>query len=32
MGEGLAERYLMLDGRWTDQQLWAITTEDARPA
>ena len=27
--EGLAERYLCLDGRWTDQELWAITIEDA---
>ena len=27
--EGLAERYLRLDGRWTDQELWAITVEDA---
>ena len=26
--EGLAERYLLLAGRWTDQELWAITTED----
>jgi ribosomal-protein-alanine N-acetyltransferase len=26
--EGFAERYLLLAGRWTDQQLWAITTED----
>jgi len=26
--EGLAERYLRLAGHWTDQQLWAITTED----
>jgi ribosomal-protein-alanine N-acetyltransferase len=29
--EGLAKRYLRLDGRWTDQQLWAITIEDPRP-
>jgi ribosomal-protein-alanine N-acetyltransferase len=29
--EGLALRYLMLAGRWTDQELWAITTEDERP-
>jgi hypothetical protein len=21
-------RYLLLAGRWTDQELWAITTED----
>jgi ribosomal-protein-alanine N-acetyltransferase len=28
--EGLALRYLRLAGRWTDQELWAITTEDAR--
>ena len=27
--EGLALRYLRLAGRWTDQELWAITTEDA---
>jgi ribosomal-protein-alanine N-acetyltransferase len=27
--EGLAERYLSLDGRWTDQELWAITVDDA---
>jgi ribosomal-protein-alanine N-acetyltransferase len=27
--EGLAERYLRLDGRWTEQELWAITVEDA---
>jgi ribosomal-protein-alanine N-acetyltransferase len=27
--EGLAQRYLNLAGRWTDQELWAITTEDA---
>jgi ribosomal-protein-alanine N-acetyltransferase len=27
--EGLAERYLRLDGSWTDQELWAITVEDA---
>jgi ribosomal-protein-alanine N-acetyltransferase len=27
--EGLALRYLRLDGRWTDQELWAITVEDA---
>jgi ribosomal-protein-alanine N-acetyltransferase len=26
--EGLALRYLLLAGRWTDQELWAITTED----
>jgi len=26
--EGLALRYLRLAGRWTDQELWAITTED----
>jgi ribosomal-protein-alanine N-acetyltransferase len=26
--EGLAERYLLLAGHWTDQELWAITTED----
>ena len=26
--EGLARRYLRLAGRWTDQELWAITTED----
>jgi [ribosomal protein S5]-alanine N-acetyltransferase len=26
--EGLAERYLLLAGRWTDQELWAITVED----
>ena len=26
--EGLAERYLRLAGHWTDQELWAITTED----
>ena len=26
--EGLAERYLRLDGRWTDQELWAVTVED----
>jgi ribosomal-protein-alanine N-acetyltransferase len=26
--EGLAQRYLLLAGRWTDQELWAITTED----
>lgn len=30
--EGLALRYyLLLDGRWADQELWAITVEDARP-
>lgn len=29
--EGLALRYLCLDGRWSDQELWAITVEDARP-
>lgn len=29
--EGLALRYLLLDGRWTDQELWAITVEDAAP-
>jgi ribosomal-protein-alanine N-acetyltransferase len=29
--EGLASRYLLLAGRWTDQELWAITTEDAPP-
>jgi ribosomal-protein-alanine N-acetyltransferase len=27
--EGLAKRYLLLAGTWTDQELWAITTEDA---
>jgi [ribosomal protein S5]-alanine N-acetyltransferase len=27
--EGLARRYLRLAGLWTDQELWAITTEDA---
>jgi ribosomal-protein-alanine N-acetyltransferase len=26
--EGLALRYLRLAGRWADQELWAITTED----
>ena len=26
--EGLALRYLLLAGHWTDQELWAITTED----
>jgi ribosomal-protein-alanine N-acetyltransferase len=26
--EGLAQRYLLLAGRWTDQELWAITVED----
>jgi ribosomal-protein-alanine N-acetyltransferase len=26
--EGLALRYLLLAGRWSDQELWAITTED----
>ena len=26
--EGLAKHYLRLAGRWTDQELWAITTED----
>jgi ribosomal-protein-alanine N-acetyltransferase len=26
--EGLALRYLLLAGRWTDQELWAMTTED----
>jgi ribosomal-protein-alanine N-acetyltransferase len=26
--EGVALRYLRLAGRWTDQELWAITTED----
>ena len=26
--EGLARRYLLLAGHWTDQELWAITTED----
>ncbi len=26
--EGLALRYLRLAGRWTDQELWAITAED----
>jgi RimJ/RimL family protein N-acetyltransferase len=26
--EGLALRYLQLAGRWSDQELWAITTED----
>ncbi|HEV7806207.1 MAG TPA: GNAT family protein [Solirubrobacteraceae bacterium] len=29
--EGLALRYLRLHGGWTDQELWAITVEDARP-
>ncbi|MEA2131562.1 MAG: [ribosomal protein S5]-alanine N-acetyltransferase [Solirubrobacteraceae bacterium] len=28
--EGLALRYLLLAGRWTDQELWAITTEDEK--
>jgi ribosomal-protein-alanine N-acetyltransferase len=28
--EGLAKRYLRLAGHWTDQELWAITTEDTR--
>ncbi len=28
--EGLALRYLRLDGRWTDQELWAITVEDVQ--
>jgi ribosomal-protein-alanine N-acetyltransferase len=27
--EGFAERYLRLDGHWTDQELWAITVENA---
>jgi ribosomal-protein-alanine N-acetyltransferase len=27
--EGLALRYLHLAGRWSDQELWAITAEDA---
>ena len=27
--EGLALRYLLLDGAWRDQELWAITVEDA---
>jgi ribosomal-protein-alanine N-acetyltransferase len=26
--EGFALRYLLLAGRWTDQELWAITSED----
>ena len=26
--EGLAKRYLRLDGEWADQELWAITVED----
>ncbi len=26
--EGLALRYLRLDGVWSDQELWAITVED----
>ena len=26
--EGLALRYLLLDGVWSDQELWAITVED----
>lgn len=26
--EGLAQRYLLLAGHWTDQELWAITVED----
>ena len=30
--EGLALRYLRLAGRWTDQELWAITAEDEPPA
>ncbi len=29
--EGLALRYLLLDGRWADQELWAMTVEDAAP-
>jgi RimJ/RimL family protein N-acetyltransferase len=29
--EGLALRYLHLAGRWTDQELWAITTDDTLP-
>ena len=29
--EGLALRYLRLHDGWTDQELWAITIEDARP-
>ncbi len=28
--EGLAERYLRIDGRWCDHERWAVTVEDWR--